>query len=303
MLVSKVLHGELSTHCLLVDLGGILLLGRLRLPLTVVFLVLQSRLSVSLLAQRLCCRRSHNPMMLVLTPLTKRPSHSLRILVCLPSMVSSCRSFSIPADLLPLAKARSNIIPQGSSSTQGAVPFYSLSCKPLFYPGTDDEDKEDIQNPRQGQGAIDGEVFAGVGAEAPTPSAPVHPDLVPGPPPYYRQDPEISFVFDDITGDWDPYPTIFLPRPQCSVPSEQELRRSSRPRASPVGHDAAYLIAAQGSQAKKDKKNDKHKNKGTDTAAPHKRARRGDNNEDTAGEPAPKKPKVKEVVTVSDDER
>ncbi len=37
------------------------------------------------------------------------------------------------------------------------------------------------------------------GAEAPTPSAPVHPDLVPGPPPYYRQDPEISFVFDDIT--------------------------------------------------------------------------------------------------------
>ncbi len=186
--------------------------------------------------------------------------------------------------------------------TQGAVPFYSLSRKPLFYPGTDDKDEEDIQNSRQGQGAIDGKVFAGVGAEAPTPSAPVHPDLIPGPPPYYRQDPEISFVFDDITGDWDPYPTIFLPRPQCSVPSEQELRRSSCPHASPVGPDAAYLAAAQGPQTKKDKKNEKSKSKGPDTAAPRKCARREDINEETTERPAPKKPKVKDVVVVSDDE-
>ncbi|PBK79625.1 hypothetical protein ARMGADRAFT_1092949 [Armillaria gallica] len=186
------------------------------------------------------------------------------------------------------AKTRSNIIPQGSSSTQG----------------TDDEDEEGFRNPQQGQGTIDGEVFAGVGAddEVPTPSGPVPSDLAAGPPPYYRREPEISFVFDDMTEDWDPYPTIFLPRPQRSVPSEQELRRSSRPRASPAGHDAAYLAAAQGSKPKKDKKNEKNKNKGTDTTAPRKHARHADNEDETTERPAPKKPKVKDIVVVSDDE-
>ncbi|PBK92553.1 hypothetical protein ARMGADRAFT_1080615, partial [Armillaria gallica] len=202
------------------------------------------------------------------------------------------------------AKTCSNIIPQGSSSTQGAVAFHSSSCESLFYPGTDDEDEEGFHNPQQGQGTIDGEVFAGVGAddEVPTPSGPVPSDLAAGPPPYYRREPEISFVFDDMTEDWDPYPTIFLPRPQRSVPSEQELRRSSRPRASPAGHDTAYLAAAQGSKPKKDKKNEKNKNKGTNTTAPRKCARHADNEDETTERPAPKKPKVKDIVVVSDDE-
>ncbi len=123
------------------------------------------------------------------------------------------------------------------------------------------------------------------------------------PPPYVRQEPEILFVFDDITGDWDPYPMILLPRPQRSAPAEQEVRCSSRPRASPVGHDAAYLAAAQGSKTKKDKKNEKDKTKGTDTAAPRKRARREDNKDETAGEPAPKKSKLQDAIIISDDER
>ncbi|PBK89739.1 hypothetical protein ARMGADRAFT_1083185 [Armillaria gallica] len=183
------------------------------------------------------------------------------------------------------AKTRSNIIPQGSSSTQ------------------DDEDEEGFCNPQQGQGTIDGEVFAGVGAddEVPTPSGPVPSDLAAGPPPYYRREPEISFIFDDMTEDWDPYPTIFLPRPQRSVPSEQELHRSSRLRTSPAGHDAAYLAAAQGSKPKKDKKNEKNKNKGTNTTAPHKCVRHADNKDETTERPAPKKPKVKDIVVVSDD--
>ncbi len=129
------------------------------------------------------------------------------------------------------------------------------------------------------------------------PTTPTAPDREANPPPYVRQEPEISFVFDDITGDWDPYPTIFLPRPQHSAPAEQEVRRSSRPRASPVGHDAAYLAVAQGSKTKKDKK------KGTGTAAPRKRARREDNKDEAAGEPAPKKSKLQDTVIISDDER
>ncbi len=138
---------------------------------------------------------------------------------------------------------------------------------------------------------------------APTLPAPIASDRDANPPPYVRQEPEISFVFDDIAGDWDPYPTILLPRPQRSAPTEQEVCRSSRPHASPVGPDAAYLAAAQGPQTKKDKKNEKSKSKGPDTAAPRKHARREDINEETTERPAPKKPKVKDVVVVSDDER
>ncbi len=128
---------------------------------------------------------------------------------------------------------------------------------------------------------------------------PTSSDLAAGPP-YYRQEPEISFIFDDMTGDWEPYPTVFLPRPQRPIPTEQELRRSSHPRASPVGHAAAYLAAAQGSKSQKDKKVVKSKTKGTDTA-PRKRARHEDNDDETAERPAIKKPKVKDAVVVSDD--
>ncbi len=201
-----------------------------------------------------------------------------------------------------LASTRSNIIPQGSASTQGAFPFLSSSREPLFYPGTDDEEEESIPNPLQVQGATDGEVFGGVGAndEAPAPPAPAPSNVSASPPPYIRREPEISFVFDDITGDWEPYPSIFLPRPQRSAPTEQEVRRSSRSRSSPVGHDAAYLAAAQVSKPKKDKKS---KDKGLATAASRKRMRHEANDDETTGRPAVKKPKVKDVVVVSDDER
>ncbi len=172
---------------------------------------------------------------------------------------------------------------------------------PLFYPGTDDEE-EGIQNPLQVQGATDGEVFEGVGANDEAPAPPVPLDLTASPPPYVCQEPEISFVFDDIAGDWEPYRMVFLPRPQRSAPTEPELRCSARPRASPVGQDAAYLAIAQGSKPKKDKKVAKNKTKGTDTA-PRKRARYEDNDGETTERPAIKKPKVKDVVVASDDER
>ncbi|PBK82631.1 hypothetical protein ARMGADRAFT_1038424 [Armillaria gallica] len=93
----------------------------------------------------------------------------------------------------------------------------------------DDEEEEGIQNPLQVQGTTDGEVFEDVGAndEAPAPSAPAPSDLAASPPPYVRQAPEISFVFDDISGDWEPYPTVFLPRPQHLAPTEQGLHCSA----------------------------------------------------------------------------
>ncbi|PBK81664.1 hypothetical protein ARMGADRAFT_1039175 [Armillaria gallica] len=182
------------------------------------------------------------------------------------------------------ASSRPNVIPQEAGSNA---------------PSQDNESE-------QGQGTPVGDAFEVAVTELTTgnddvqiPPSRTAFDREANPPPYVRQEPEISFVFDDITGDWDPYPTILLPRPQRSAPTEQEVRCSSRPHASPVGHDAAYLAAAQGSKPKKDKKS---KNKGPDTA-PCKRTRHEDIGDETTERPAVKKPRVKDVVLVSDDER
>ncbi|PBK77616.1 hypothetical protein ARMSODRAFT_1010266 [Armillaria solidipes] len=127
-------------------------------------------------------------------------------------------------------------------------------------------------------------------------------DDVPSPPParIHRREHKISFVFDDVTGDFEPYPTIFLPRPQILTSQEQAPHRSTRPPASSVGPDAAYLQAAQGSKAvlKKKKKDAKGKFKETEGAIPHKRTR------DDEGGPSVDKPaakKLKSTATTVDD--
>ncbi len=129
-------------------------------------------------------------------------------------------------------------------------------------------------------------------------------DVDASPPPFihYHREPEISFVFDDILEYWDPYPMIFLPRPQHSAPTEQGLCCSARSHASPMGADAAYLAAIQGSKTRKGKKNEKNKNKGPDAAASRKHILHEDTEDETNKRPAAKKSKMKDIVVVSDDE-
>ncbi len=233
------------------------------------------------------------------------------MLAYLPSMVSFCSRFILSCSCwLPffLASSRPNVIPQEAGPSvqdQGAV-LSSLSNQdmPLFYPGKDDEVERGRQNQRPGatlvglEGGIAEPIFDE--DNAPTLLARITSVRDAHPPPYVRQEPEISFVFDDITGDWEPYPTIFLPRPQRSAPTEQELRRSSRPRASPLVMMLPILRLLRGPNPRRTRK--------AKTRVPMllpliNVTRHADNDDETTERPVTKKPKVKDVVIVSDDER
>ncbi|PBK80330.1 hypothetical protein ARMGADRAFT_1092343 [Armillaria gallica] len=108
--------------------------------------------------------------------------------------------------------------------------------------------------------------------------------------------PRISFVFDDLTGDFvDSDLTIFLPRPAVLPATSQDLRRSARSHMSPSNPTAAYLKLAQGSKPdmKKQKRDTKGKDKASEIAVPCKRARNEDEGSQTLNKPAAKKLKSK----------
>ncbi|SJL14680.1 uncharacterized protein ARMOST_18145 [Armillaria ostoyae] len=237
-----------------------------------------------------------------------------------PSRSSFGLSFG-PAALLPspsqFKKTSSTTAIQPSTSSLLTV---DAATRPTVLLGPDPAHDEE----EQGRGVMVDEeriegsddedgTFQGQEDDAPTPPMDVPMDVVkeptqqsddaPSPPPSKarHQKPKISFVFDDTTGDFeDPHPTIFLPRPQILTSQEQALRRSTRPPASSVGPDAAYLQAAQGSKAvlKKKKKDTKGKFKGTEGATPHKR-RRDDEGGPSTDKPAAKK--LKSTATTVDD--
>ncbi|PBK89738.1 hypothetical protein ARMGADRAFT_1032843 [Armillaria gallica] len=208
---------------------------------------------------------------------------------------------SLPLDDASVDFSNQNTIAQPSNAGLLAV---NASSYPNVIPQVAGSKIPTQDNEREpGQGAPAGAVFEVAITEpmagnndVPIPPTHTVPDREANPPPYVRQEPEISFIFDDITGDWDPYPTIFLPRPQHSAPAVQEVHYSFCPHSSPVGYDATYLVAAQGSKTKKDK------NKGTDTATPCKCACHEDNKDETAREPAPKKSKLQDTIIISDNE-
>ncbi len=112
----------------------------------------------------------------------------------------------------------------------------------------------------------------------------------------HLQKPRIQFVFDDVTGDLDPYPMIFLPR--HSVPSSQppDLRRSAHLHVSPVAPNTAYLKAAQGSKpdVKKKRKDPKNKGQAAEVIVPCKHTRDEDEGSQAVDKPATRKLKSKE---------
>ncbi|KAK0226726.1 hypothetical protein EDD85DRAFT_958466 [Armillaria nabsnona] len=236
------------------------------------------------------------------------------LLLSLPSNdtgadLSSQTTVLWPSNLLAVnAKDHSNFL-QGAGSSAPLPGTVSSSAEfhmSLFSLDTDGKGAGDIQTPEQGQGALVGDAFkvaliqlmAG-NNNVPIPLTHTVSNRKANPPPYVHQEPKILFVFDNITRDWDPYPTILLPRPQCSAPTEQEVCCSFHPCTSSVGHDAAYLAAVQGSKPKKDKKS---KNQGTTTAMPCKHAHHEDKESETTEGPSSKKTKVKDVMIVSGDE-
>ncbi len=215
--------------------------------------------------------------------------------------------------------------PELSPLREGSVLVPSSDSEPLFLPGTDDEEGQVHDHLVTGQAAF----FEDNGAandlpspndNAPSPAQheqmdidgdePQSSDEASSPPTKtarrLRQEPRISFIFDDATGDLvEPHPTIFLPRPATTPPQGQDLRRSIRSHVSPVNPDAAYLKAVQGPKVDAKKKQKKKDVKGKDqileTNVPRKRARTEEDT--TQAKDTPKKPKLQETVVIEDDER
>ncbi len=169
---------------------------------------------------------------------------------------------------------------------------------PLLVPGIDNEGDAGPQNDDEVEGAEgeDGNGRMAADADSDGDSSPI--------PTTARclQKPWIQFVFDDITSDLDPYPTIFLPR--CSVPQEQNLRRSARPHASPANPNSAYLNAAQGSKSdsKTKKKDSKRNDKTPGDTIPLKHAWNDDGTMEVKDRLASKRPKLKETIVIPKDE-
>ncbi|KAK0229060.1 hypothetical protein EDD85DRAFT_794181 [Armillaria nabsnona] len=148
---------------------------------------------------------------------------------------------------LTVATVRSNIIqgPNPSLLREGSVPVPSSSCKPLFLPGTDDEEdrvdkdlaetghvNEEVAGSDDEDDRIAVEVDDGKGVASDEDSSPI--------PTKARrlQKPKTEFVFDDVTGDFDPYPTIFLPRRSTFKTHNATLRHSSHPQKKDSKEDA-----------------------------------------------------------------
>ncbi|PBK83618.1 hypothetical protein ARMGADRAFT_1037785 [Armillaria gallica] len=235
------------------------------------------------------------------SPLHSKPAQQLKIGPPVNTTQSEVLTRASSRALAVDAAARTNIIrgpdPNLGPLREGNIVIPSSDRQPLFFPGTDDKEEriqEDLDKPMD----FDKD-------------EPLSDDEEMRPPPTniarrLCQEPRISFVFDEITGDFvESHPTIFLPRPTVPPASSQDLRRSARSHSSPVNPDAAYLKAIQGSKAdakKKKNKDAKGKDQATEAKAPRKHARTEDNATQLKDKPAFKKPKLKETIIIDEDE-
>ncbi|KAK0445255.1 hypothetical protein EV421DRAFT_1734929 [Armillaria borealis] len=254
------------------------------------------------------------------SPSPSRSSYGLSfgMAALLPSPQSSKTG---PSMAIPLSRSRlltvdaatrpALLLGPDPTRREGSVPAPSSFFKPLFYPGTDDEEEQScgVMVDEENVEESDGEDSVSQGQEdVPTPPMDALMDVnkeptqqsddTPSPPPtkVCHQKPKISFVFDDTTGNFeDPHPTIFLPRPQVLTSQEQALRRSTHPPASSVGPDTTYLQVVWESKAvlKKKKKDAKDKFKKTEGAIPYKRA------QDDKGGPSIDKPAAKRLKSTT----
>ncbi|PBK80343.1 hypothetical protein ARMGADRAFT_1092290 [Armillaria gallica] len=219
-----------------------------------------------------------------------------------PTQASS-RAFAVDA------AAHSNIVrgpdPNLDFLQEGNILVPSTNREPLFLPGTDDEE-EQAQEDLVKAGRVDDEV-AGTNGEdgdlrGQDEDDASSSDEATSPPPTnmarrLHQEPKISFVFDEATGDFiESHPTIFLPRPAVPTSQSQVPRRSARSHVSPVNSTTAYLKTAQSSKLsnKKKKRDAKGKDKASEVAIPCKHARNEDEASQTIDKPAAKKLKSKD---------
>ncbi|KAK0224835.1 hypothetical protein EDD85DRAFT_959076 [Armillaria nabsnona] len=191
-----------------------------------------------------------------------------------------------------------------ASVAPGPNPIQEGSIALLF--GTDDEE-EHVQEDSVGEEQV--EDIAGTNGEDDNMGGPD--DEEDSSPPTKKarhlcQQPKISFIFDETTGDFvESHPTIFIPRLVASPVPNPDLRRSVRSCASPINPDAGYLktlFGAKSDATKKKKKDLKGKDQSSSTVLPHKCARTDEDTTQMKEKPVPKKPKLKETVVIDDNE-
>ncbi|KAK0236851.1 hypothetical protein EDD85DRAFT_952791 [Armillaria nabsnona] len=181
--------------------------------------------------------------------------------------------------------------PDPGSQQAGSIAPSPNFPGPLFLPGTDDEE-EQIQEDFIETGHVDDEVMGTDGEDSDlqrqdddAPSS----DKTTSPLPTKMvcrlcQEPKILFIFDDSTGDLvEPHLTIFLSRPVAPLFQNSGLCHSTR-------------------SEKKMKTVPKNKDKTSEVAIPHKRARNEDATAHMEDKPAPKKPKLRETLVINKDE-
>ncbi|PBK81125.1 hypothetical protein ARMGADRAFT_1091544 [Armillaria gallica] len=237
------------------------------------------------------------------SPLHQRPGKAVNVG---PPVHAARLESSAPSSLSKLlivdAATCSSVIPGPSPAHKGSVDLLLGIHEPLFFPGTDEEEeqvREDLVEDERKE-----EIAGTDGEDGDMPGQ--HDDdnqssnEATSPPPTKLarrlQKPRTEFVFDDLTGDFDPYPTIFLPR--RSVAQDPNLRQSAHPHGSPVNPSAAYLKATQGSKAdapKKKRKDVKRKDKAPEVAVSHKCAQDNDDGAPTVEKPATKRLKLKDT--------
>ncbi|PBK82659.1 hypothetical protein ARMGADRAFT_1090113 [Armillaria gallica] len=259
------------------------------------------------------------------SPLHQKPGKTVNIGPPVQAARLEVSARSLSSQLLRnfSAAARASVIP-GPDPTlsplqEGNTVVPSSVHQPLFFPGTDDEEEEVCEDLVTSGATLfedDGlsDNFPNMNDDEPEPPQDEPMDLdrdeSPSPPPMniarrLRQEPRISFMFDEATGDFvESHPTIFLPRPTVLPAPSQDPQRSTRPNTSPVSRDAAYLKTLLGSKsdATKKKKNAKGKDRAIETKASRKHARTEEDTAQAKDKPAPKKPKLKEAIVIDEDE-
>ncbi|KAK0221149.1 hypothetical protein EDD85DRAFT_796546 [Armillaria nabsnona] len=201
------------------------------------------------------------------------PIHAVRSMPAVQPLLSRLLSVDVAT--------RSSVMPGPNPAEEGSVVPLPSICEPLFFPGTDDEEgpvPEGLVEEEQ----VDEEV-AGTGGEDNDSDGPSNEDGE-SPPPTNKacqlcQDPRISFVFDETTGDFiESHLTIFLPRPTVPPAPTQGSKSDSKER----------------------KKDSKRKEKAAKSVVPQKQARDADNGVPIIEKLATKKLKCKGTAIADD---
>ncbi|KAK0215162.1 hypothetical protein EDD85DRAFT_962890 [Armillaria nabsnona] len=168
------------------------------------------------------------------SPLHNKPAQQLKTGPLIHATRSETSTRASSQALVVNAVVHSNVIqgPDPSLLCEGSIPVPSSSCEPLFLPAETGQVNEEVAGSDDEDDHVVVEVDDGEGVASDEDSSPI--------PTKARrlQKPKTEFVFDNVTGDFNPYPTIFLPRRSTFKTHNATLCHSSCPQKKDSKEDA-----------------------------------------------------------------